>query len=82
MNPPSAARPERRRLSWVATLTLLAAPKCLLCLGAWLGLGALFAGPELCGAAESFSWTAWLVPLGLGVALGAWHCIARRSRLP
>jgi hypothetical protein len=64
----------RRPASWLATGALVAlAPKCLLCVVAYAGLGAVFGlgGPEICGASSDIvdSWTAWL-PLS-GVVLGA-----------
>ncbi len=64
----------RRPASWLATGALVAlAPKCLLCVIAYAGLGALFGlgGPEICGASPGVAdfWTTWL-PLS-GVMLGA-----------
>jgi hypothetical protein len=46
----------RRPCRGLAALALLAfAPKCLLCLAGWLGLGATLGlvGPEICGASSS-----------------------------
>jgi len=76
----SAARPERRPAAWAAPLLLLAAPKCLLCLATWAGVGAWFAGPELCGGPAGWSASAWLGPLAVGALLGAGHCFVRRAR--
>lgn len=50
--------PHRRRRPWrgvAAVVLLAAAPKCVLCLAGWLGLGALLGlgGPEICGGANS-----------------------------
>lgn len=64
----------RRPGNWLATGALVAlAPKCLLCLAAYAGLGAAFGlgGPEICGASSGVaeSWMTWL-PLS-GVTLGA-----------
>jgi hypothetical protein len=64
----------RRPGSWLATGALVAlAPKCLLCVIAYAGLGTLFGlgGPEICGASSgaATSWASWL-PLS-GVMLGA-----------
>jgi hypothetical protein len=59
---------------WLATSALVAlAPKCLLCLAAYAGLGAALGlgGPEICGASSGVaeSWIPWL-PLS-GIVLGA-----------
>lgn len=63
----------RRPLRWPAPLALLAlAPKCLLCLAGYAGLGAALGlgGPELCGgpAGESGAWVSALALLGAGFA--------------
>jgi hypothetical protein len=59
-----------RTRSWLMPAVLLAlAPKCLLCVAAYLGLGAVlrFGGPELCGASGNGAghWLVWLPALGL-----------------
>ena len=68
--------------SLAAGAVLVAAPKCVLCLAGWLGLGTLLGlgGPEICGApAEQFRLNAALIaiaaitPVGLG-------CLALRGR--
>jgi hypothetical protein len=46
----------RRAVRWLLPAAALSlTPKCLLCLGAYLGLGALvgLSGPEFCGAAPN-----------------------------
>ena len=54
------------------------APKCVLCVMAYLAAGTAlrFGGPELCGApaGPGTHWLAWLPALGL--ALGAAGCFA------
>ena len=73
-NPPPPAdrlaRQPARIRGWLVPAALLAlAPKCLLCVVAYVGLGAAlrFGGPELCGAPGSSAghWTTWLSALGL-----------------
>lgn len=60
----SSFRGQAARLLLVASLLLL--PKCLFCLGAWLGLG-LLVGPELCG--EDTAVPAWAYPVAAAVLL-------------
>ena len=60
-------------MRWSAPLALLAvAPKCLLCLAGYAGLGAALGlgGPELCGApaGEPGAWVPLLALLGAGLA--------------
>ena len=77
--PPDHRRRLFRRLAPAALLML--APKCLLCLAAYAGLGAVLGlgGPELCGAPVHGAWWLWL-PF-LGVALGITGFFAcRRDR--
>ena len=78
---PDVALGRLRRLGPV--LLLLAAPKCLLCLLAYTGLGAALglAGPELCGVgpAPGAVGTGWLLPLGAGAGLAGWLIVLRRS---
>ncbi|MCX6955838.1 MAG: hypothetical protein NTV51_27150 [Verrucomicrobia bacterium] len=85
MSPPRTSLP-RRTVRWVVPAALLAlAPKCLVCLLGYAGLGAALglAGPELCGAPES-SLTPSMVALGVaGTALGlgtGWTVVRLRHR--
>lgn len=64
---------------------LALAPKCLLCLAAYAGVGTLLglAGPEICGAAPGDRWSAPVIltlagALGLLLLAGWW--LHRRSR--
>lgn len=73
------------RWLWPAAVLTLA-PKCLLCVAAYAGVGAALGigGPELCGAAADSpaAWTAWLT--WLGAAGGLMACgilLARRRRV-
>ena len=76
----------RRPIRWSAPLALLAlAPKCLLCLAGYVGLGAALGlgGPELCGAPAGGSPCAWASSLALvGVALGVVGAAVRCRLLP
>jgi hypothetical protein len=74
----------RRPVRWSAPLALLAlAPKCLLCLAGYAGIGAALGlgGPELCGATGG-SPGAWVMALalpGMGLAgVAVWMAIRRR----
>ncbi|MEO7414239.1 MAG: hypothetical protein ABIZ81_12870 [Opitutaceae bacterium] len=65
----------RRAFRWVWPTALLAlAPKCLLCLAAYAGLGATLGlgGPEVCGGSNGGlgSWASSLAWLGLAGGLG------------
>ncbi|MBC8041561.1 MAG: hypothetical protein H7Y06_13540 [Opitutaceae bacterium] len=70
-----SALPEfsRRSVRWLWPATLLAlAPKCVLCVIAYAGLGAALGigGPEICGASAD-SPTAWSTVLAwVGAAMG------------
>lgn len=69
----SRAKPWGRAARWLAPAAALAlAPKCLLCLAAYLGLGAALgiAGPEFCGAASSSaaSWVALILGASVVIA--------------
>jgi hypothetical protein len=60
MKPRAEPSPLRTRTARVLLLaSLLLVPKCLLCLGAWLGFGVLM-GAELCGPAPAFP--VWAYP--------------------
>lgn len=83
MSPP---RPERlqRRLAFAALLAL--APKCVLCLLAFAGLGAAVGpgGPEICGPTDDSAAVRleWLWPVAVGTIVAARHVVRRRqSRL-
>ncbi len=69
-----------RAVRWLWSTTLLAfAPKCLVCLWSYAGVGAAlgFGGQEMCGAPERLleGWQAWLAfgvfATGAGVLLTA-----------
>ncbi len=75
----------RQRLAgargWLIPAALLAlAPKCVLCVLAYAGLGAVlgFGGPELCGAAGDATGT-WVWLLALGAAVGIARLLARSA---
>ena len=63
----------RGRRRWVATAALLAlAPKCVLCVLAYAGIGAALGlgGPEMCGTPAGATGS-WVTSLALpGIALG------------
>jgi len=68
-----------RICGWSAPALLLAfAPKCVLCVLAYVGLGSALGlgGPELCGgpAGSTGPWATWL--LGSGAALGIFGFLA------
>jgi hypothetical protein len=71
----------RHRSRWLAPVALVAlAPKCLLCVAAYAGLGAALGlgGREMCGATAGPPGT-WVSPLGfLGVALVVFGVLAGR----
>jgi hypothetical protein len=67
--------------NWLVPAALLAvAPKCLLCLAAYIGIGTAlgFGGPELCGATEPTHWTPVMLG-GLGAAGFLLHRILHRT---
>lgn len=72
----------RHRCRWLATGALLAlAPKCLLCVLAYAGIGTALGlgGPEICGAPAATP-HAWTFSLALpGIALGAAGFIGARK---
>ena len=77
--------PEHRRrwIRWLVPGAVIAlAPKCVLCVAAWFGLGTTlgWTGVELCGAPDNAAThgIAWLVVAG--VALGAGGLAVRRWR--
>ena len=86
---PRAKRVPRRpaRLtSWLIPSALLAlAPKCVLCLLAYAGLGAALriGGPELCGATTGSAghWLMWLPTLGLTGGAAGFFVHGRRRRV-
>lgn len=76
----------RSAVRWFLPTTLLAlAPKCLLCVAAYAGLGALLGlgGPEICGA-SAVSPVGWptrvaLASAGIGVSAILAGCRQRRA---
>ncbi len=88
--PPLAERPARRtaraRAWWVPIVLLTFAPKCVMCVLGYAGLGVALGltGPELCGAPGSSSgpWLTWVSALGLatGAVFSVW--IRRGTGLP
>ena len=74
----------RRVIRWLWPAALLAlAPKCVLCLLAYAGLGAAFGvgGPEICGASAgaSAAWASTLPWLGVAGGLGAFGFLTSDS---
>ena len=74
-----------RAVRWLGPATLLAlAPKCVVCVLAYAGLGAAlgWSGPELCGepTGESGSWSSMLALLGITSGLAAGCFLASRRR--
>jgi hypothetical protein len=89
MPSPRKPDPVRRALRWLWPTALLAvAPKCLLCLLAYAGLGAALGlgNRELCGAPTDspLSWPTALAWLGAAGALGSAIVLIRHrpARLP
>ena len=75
----------RRAGHWLWPAALLAlAPKCLLCVLAYVGLGSALrlGGPEICGASAGspITWASALAWLGAAGGLGALGLLARRRR--
>lgn len=77
-----------RAVRWLLPTALLAlTPKCLLCVAAYIGLGAALGlgGPEICGAPGGFtpSWASSLAWLGVTLGLGVIGFLAghRRCRI-
>lgn len=75
----------RRAVRWLWPAALLAlAPKCILCVLAYAGLGAALGlgGPEICGASvgSPAAWATVLAWLGVAVGLGAVGVSACRRR--
>ncbi len=75
----------RRPASWLATGALVAlAPKCLLCVVAYAGVGAALGlgGSEICGASPGVAdfWTAWLPLSGIALGTGGFLTIRRCRR--
>lgn len=84
---PSRTKSVRRWVWLPVAVVLAAAPKCLLCLAAYAGVGALLglklAGPEICGATASplsgpIIWIS--VVASIGGAMLAVHASHRRRR--
>ncbi|MFA6289027.1 MAG: hypothetical protein WC661_16720 [Opitutaceae bacterium] len=74
--PPSRAEFSRRAVRWLWPAALLAlAPKCLLCVLAYAGLGAVLGlgSQEVCGASDGSTpaWVSALAWLGVVGGLGA-----------
>ena len=76
-----------RAVRWLLPTALLAlAPKCLLCVAAYTGIGAALGlgGPEICGASAGSpgSWASSLAWLGVAAGLAAFGFLAscRRRR--
>lgn len=77
---PSLRANSRRRhpLRWLSAVTLLGlAPKCVVCLAAYFGVGAWLGirlnSPELCGASASSgvaTWSAWLTAAAITAIAG------------
>lgn len=75
----------RRAVRWILPTALLAlAPKCLLCVLAYAGLGAVLGlgGPEICGAAAGSpgSWASTFAWLGVAGGLGTLGFLASCGR--
>ncbi|MFO1448819.1 MAG: hypothetical protein U1F61_11745 [Opitutaceae bacterium] len=73
-----------RAARWLLPTALVAlAPKCALCLIAYIGLGTALglSGPELCGASNAGpnAWASWLAWLGVCGAVGALGLLAVRA---
>jgi len=65
----------RRARGWMIPAALLVvAPKCVACLLAYAGVGAMLGlgGPELCGATDrvTWHWETWLALTGIAGAIG------------
>jgi hypothetical protein len=86
--PMSSPRNEfsRRAVRWLCPAALVAvAPKCLLCVLAYAGLGAALGlgGPEICGAPAGSpgSWASLLAWLGIAGGVGAVGFLASCRRV-
>jgi hypothetical protein len=82
---PSESSRVSRAVRWLAPAALLAlAPKCLVCVLAYAGLGAALGlgGPEICGASAGSpgSWAASLAWLGGAAAAGVSGALLRGPR--
>jgi hypothetical protein len=85
MPPPEKPRRRGARRWLCAGALLAAAPKCVLCLLAYAGLGGAAAGlgaPEMCGEGGAAGGPALLGASTLSVALGAAIAVVRRRRPP
>ncbi|HEY8993193.1 MAG TPA: hypothetical protein VIM71_00795 [Lacunisphaera sp.] len=79
--PPRPVEFIRRLCGSLLPAALLAvAPKCVLCLAAYAGIGAVLGlgGPEICGASEPTHWT----PVVLGALGAAGFFLHRINRRP
>jgi hypothetical protein len=73
-----------RAVRWFLPAALLAfAPKCLLCLAAYAGVGAALGlgGPEICGARAPATWALSLTWLGFAGGLGTLGFLASCRRI-
>lgn len=73
-----------RAARWLLPAALFAlAPKCALCLIAYIGLGTVLglSGPELCGASSAApnAWASWLAWFGVSGVVGALGRLAVRT---
>jgi hypothetical protein len=70
---------------FLPTAALALAPKCLLCVAAYAGLGALLGigGPEICGAPGSppLAWGVRLATVAAGVSISAVLAVRQSRRL-
>ena len=74
-----------RARGWLIPATLLAlTPKCVLCVLAYAGLGAMLGlgGPEICGAQGDAAgrWPAWLPAIGAAVFVAGFLARAAKGR--
>jgi uncharacterized membrane protein YjjB (DUF3815 family) len=83
--PEHALRRLARTRGWLIPAAFLGlAPKCVLCLLAYAGLGAALGlgGPEICGASSGATghWTVWLAALGIATGLAMF--LSRLAKRP
>ena len=82
---PRLAETLRHPVRWLAPAALLAlAPKCLLCVAAYAGIGAALGlgAPELCGApvGTAGTWTPWLLIAGAVLGCSVFALLRWRRR--